>query len=577
VFYASTQTGPVLDFKGWLAPGHFQGRVRHCDFFVRGSGVADASKANIGVRVDYISSTTFSDISVMATGGPCWKITATVPGYACYMCDFERITLHTPVGAAANDVPYFYSVEANGNRFRGFGLISNLTTLDTGVSGAVVIEGSVSYSSHDNLFDAWWFENLHLPTNGCLVSAATNSNLYRDFQYFDIKRELGATGTTMIRLLNSLAANFGGNEVSGVIPGDNNGAAASPESGVDVRQSSNSVDGIKGYKGNNVLIAAGIHRTYVHFRGAVSNATNIGWVDSSGQTDNRLIDSVAGIEIRPTSYTVNGTSTVPPNIQVFTTSGTWTKPAGVTTVTGVIIGAGGGGGSGRRDAAGTVRCGGGGGGGSGVTRFSFPASALPATVAVSVPATAAGGAAVATDATSGNAGTSGPPATFGTFARAIGGTGGSGGTAATGTGGGAGTGTSNGGLGASASTTGLVGGGAGFGSGASGGAAGGGITSANVAAGGGTGLAAPTVKSAAAAGGLVDSTPPVAGDAAVVGVATPGGSGGGGAASITTAAQAGADGGIYGAGGSGGGASLNGNASGAGGAGAPGIVLVVSA
>src|SRR4051794_19087417 len=47
------------------------------------------------------------------------------------------------------------------------------------------------------------------------------------------------------------------------------------------------------------------------------------------------------------------------DVQIFTASGTWTAPAGITNVEALIVGCGGGGGSGRRGAAATVRCGGG--------------------------------------------------------------------------------------------------------------------------------------------------------------------------------------------------------------------------
>src|SRR5882757_4834063 len=54
-----------------------------------------------------------------------------------------------------------------------------------------------------------------------------------------------------------------------------------------------------------------------------------------------------------------------PNIQVFTSSGTWTKPPGVSVVTVAMFGGGSGGGSGARLASATVSSGGAGGGGGG--------------------------------------------------------------------------------------------------------------------------------------------------------------------------------------------------------------------
>lgn len=342
------------------------------------------------------------------------------------------------------------------------------------------------------------------------------------------------------------------------------------------------INAIEQVNGVATVRAVGINRMMIDriITNTNGTATIVFKAPNPPMTTNDTYTTVTGLTAQLPSGS-GGSGAAVTQIDTFTTTRVWTKPAGAKSITVVLIGGGGGGGSGRKGLAGSNRGGGAGGGGGARTGTVFNAALVPSSLTVTVGAGGAGGAAQATNSTNGNNGSAGNPTQFGSLLLALGGPRGNGGGAAVITA----PGTASAGL----ISAGGIGGQAqsglgGFSNGgpyaSSGGGGGGSIPTGNTNSNGGDGDGTTFGFYPVFVTNVTGGVPP--GGAGQPGTATTDGSflsvgGGGGASSLTAGAGAGGAGALYGSGGGGGGASVDSTGdSGAGGKGGGGFAIIIT-
>jgi hypothetical protein len=304
-----SQTGPVLDFTGFIPPHNFVGRLRFEGFAVKGDGTADSSSDTLGsVTVGggtkkgiYVPSlavlaATFEKLLITNCGGIHLDITDM------YLSAVRDVIVTDPISAATNNVPYVRMRACNGTVVTNLGVralgTGNATTANVGTVGAIWLEGSTGVNGYwdRSAFNACWSENCWLPSGGTVLLTKTSGVMHRDWMHYDARKLTGATGTSFMRLEPSnLGGTVSGNLIAGFIQGSARGTN-DVDTGVELNQSYNRVEGTKGFPGHNVTIDSTIRESFILLGGSGGAAsTTVAVDDNSGRQDNTIIDNTNGV------------------------------------------------------------------------------------------------------------------------------------------------------------------------------------------------------------------------------------------------------------------------------------------